>query len=131
MASEDNGQNWNVMGNFGTSDGPAFVEVTEISFAWASVFGPRTMTASTYGRGMWKTATTVRKDIYVDEDCINCGAGTQSYPYELLSEADTIQAHGQNWTIDAGTYPVPSKVVIDKKIGKIITTNGTVILGQN
>jgi hypothetical protein len=133
MASEDNGQNWNVMGNFGTSDGPAFVEVTEISFAWASVFGTRTMTATTYGRGIWKTSTAVRQDIYVDEDCVNCGVGTQSFPYETVSEAEDIQAHGQNWTFDAGIYPVPTnnKLVIDKKIGKINTTNGAVIIGQN
>ncbi|MBK8503332.1 MAG: hypothetical protein IPL46_14610 [Saprospiraceae bacterium] len=133
MASEDNGQNWNVMGNFGTSDGPAFVEVTEISFAWASVFGTRTMTATTYGRGIWKTSTAVREDIYVDEDCVNCEVGTQSFPYKTVSEADSAQAHGQNWTFDAGTYPVPTnnKVVIDKKIGEIKTPNGAVIIGQN
>ena len=133
MASEDNGQNWNVMGNFGTSDGPAFVEVTEISFASASVFGTRTMTATTYGRGFWKTSTAVRKDVYVDEDCTLCGVGTQAVPFETMSDAEGAQAHGQNWTIDAGTYPVPAnnKVVIDKKIGAIKTTNGAVIIGQN
>ncbi len=131
LASEDSGQNWNITPNFVSSDGPAFVEVTEISFALASVFGLRTMTISTYGRGFWKTNTTVRKDVYVDEDCTNCGFGTQSWPYELLSEAEDNQAHGQKWTIDAGTYPTSSKVVLGKRLGKINTTNGTVVLGQN
>ncbi|MCB0689896.1 MAG: hypothetical protein KDC53_25325, partial [Saprospiraceae bacterium] len=133
MASEDNGQNWNMMPNFGSSDGPAFVEVTEISFARASVFGTRTMTATTFGRGIWKTTTAVRKDVFIDEDCVNCGVGSQTFPYSTVSEAEDIQAHGQQWTIDAGIYTVPAnnKLVIDKKLGKIITTNGPVIIGQN
>ncbi|MCB0670175.1 MAG: hypothetical protein KDC80_30320 [Saprospiraceae bacterium] len=133
MASENNGQDWNVMPNFGGSDGPAFVEVTELQFATASVFGTRTLTATTYGRGIWKTSTSVRKDIFIDEDCINCGVGTQSFPFSNISDAEDAQAHGQTWTIDAGIYTVPSnnKLVIDKKIGKVNTTNGSVIIGQN
>jgi len=127
MASENSGQSWNVKPSNGQNDGPAIVEISKLQFTQNNSFGSHWLVATTYGRGIWKTEFIIRKNVYLDEDCVNCGPGTSSEPFELLEEAVERQAHGQVWTFDGGSYPLSGKVVIDRNIGKIKTENEEVI----
>ena len=87
------------------------------------------LVATTFGRGIWKTKYEVLKDIYVNKDCIRCGLGTETSPFETVEEAEEIQAHGQNWIIEGGVYPVSNQVIVDKNIS-VIEVNGQVTIGN-
>ncbi len=136
LATEDNGQNWNISPNFfNTSDGPGFVEVTQLQFTKAATLGGHTLVATTFGRGIWKTANQVYTDVYVDEDYTNGSNvynGRQVTPFNNIHDAEAIQAHGQTWHIDGGTYPTISTLILDKRLDEIKHTGtGTIIIGNN
>lgn len=129
FATENNGNAWSVQPAHGSSEGPVNTEVTHLQFTMNNTFGEHWLVATTFGRGIWKTKYVVRKDVYVDEDCTQCGIGIESIPLQTIEEAEERQAHGQRWTIDAGTYPISNKVVIDKNINEI-QVDGKVTIGN-
>ena len=134
LATEDNGQNWNVSPNFfNTSDGPGFVEVTHLQFTRAATLGGHRLVATTFGRGIWKTNTQVYTDVYVDEDDPNIiKNGRMGTPFIDIHEAESVQAHGQTWHVDGGSYPTSSTVILDKRLDEIKHTGtGTIIIGNN
>ncbi len=126
FATENNGDAWSVKAAHGTSEGPINTEVTHLQFTQDR---DNFLVATTFGRGIWKTQYGVRKDIYVNEDCIRCGLGTETSPFETVEEAEEVQAHGQHWIIDAGVYPITNQVVIDKNIS-LIEVDGQVTIGN-
>lgn len=129
FATENNGNAWSVQPAHGSSEGPVNTEVTHLQFTQNNTYQEHWLVATTYGRGLWKTKYVVRKDVYVDEDCTQCGIGIEGVPYETVEEAGERQAHGQRWTIDAGLYPINNKLVIDKNINEI-QVDGTVTIGN-
>ena len=139
FATEDNGQAWNVSPSFGgISDGPVFTEITNLQWGGMSAangFAPLYVT--TYGRGIWETDGSVRgRDQYFDEDYSGIETGSQSLPYVEIESGEEIQANGQTWFFDAGTYPVDNagnrKIIIDKRLGRIRKLGtGSVIIGDN
>ncbi len=136
MASEDNGQNWNTTPSFlETSDGPAFVEISDIGFTRENTLGGHSMVVTTYGRGMWKSKYLVNTDLYVDENSTNViKNGRETTPFLEIQDAEERQAHGQTWHVDGGTYEVDTSkvVIIDKRIGELkLTGTGAVIIGEN
>lgn len=138
MATEDNGNNWNTSPNwFGVADGPGFVEVTKLQFTRENTLGGHKLVATTFGRGFWKSESFVRKNIYLDENTTSVvNNGFQASPYQVIESAEDIQAHGQCWHFDGGTYPVDNsggkKIVITKRLGKINKTGtGSIIIGEN
>ena len=69
----------------------------------------------------------VRGQVYIDEDFAPCGIGLETIPFQTVGEAEERQASGQTWNFDGGNYPVSGKLVIDKRIGKIMTDNNEVV----
>lgn len=136
FSTENNGQSWNVSPNYnGVSDGPVFTEITNLQFTSSSVLGGHTLVATTYGRGIWKTNNHVYSDVYIDEDYTNVSniyTGRSDAPFNDIHDAEDIQAHGQKWNIDGGTYPTSSSVILDKRLGNLkLTGTGAVIIGEN
>ena len=134
FSTDDGGNNWNVTPHIkSTSDGPVFTEVTDLHFSKAIGTGFRYLYATTYGRGIWKTEDRIRNGVYFDEDAtVTNDQGTQTNPFLLFGSGEDVQAHGQTWHVDGGTYTVPTKVVIDKRIGKVKKTGtGSIIIGEN
>jgi hypothetical protein len=129
MASEDNGQNWNVSPGKGKNDGPAMVEVTNVQFTRNNTFGDHVLVATTYGRGIWQTAEIILDQIHVDKNCSPCGIGNAALPFETVEEAEARQAHGQTWNFEPETYTITEPITITKRLNKVKVNNqGTVII---
>lgn len=134
MASEDNGNNWNVSPNFlNISDGPVFTEVTKLQFTEAQTLGGHFLVATTYGRGIWKSDQIIRDELWLDHSTTNMiQNGLEGTPFQNIDDATIRGAHGQNWYIEAGTYTSGGNIIIDKRLGEINKTgNGSIIIGNN
>ena len=135
LATEDKGANWNVSPGFGgVSDGPVFTEVTNLQWAGTSAAtGARELFVTTYGRGIWKSEDFIRSgDTYFDEDHSGFEFGIQTAPFTTIEQGEAIQAHGQTWHIDGGTYTTSGSVILDKRLGEIRKTGtGSVVIGEN
>ncbi len=134
MATEDNGNNWNVSPNFmNVSDGPVFTEVSKLQFTQQKTLGGHELVATTYGRGIWISDDIIRTDMWVDEDAPGpVENGLFSSPFQDIESAADQQANGQTWHIDAGAYPTDGPVIITKRVGNVLKTGeGAVIIGDN
>jgi len=134
MASEDNGQNWNVSPILhNTSDGPLMTEVRKVEFASQTITGAHLLFATTYGRGIWRTETSVMSDIYLDENGTNTFSnGSYSAPFKSIESANEVITNGNTVHIDGGTYTTSGSTILDKRIGEIKKTGtGSVVIGEN
>jgi len=138
LATENNGNDWNISPNwFGKADGPAFVEITKLQFTRENTLGGHRLVATTFGRGIWKSEKFVQGDIHLDENTTSpVNNGFITTPYNVIEDAEEVQAHGQTWFIDGGTYPVDKtggkKIILDKRLGELKHTGtGSIIIGDN
>ena len=132
-ASEDNGANWEITPQLSLNSGPVFNEFTDLRWGATGNSGGRSLYAASYGRGIWKTDQDVLTDYYFDQDDLTSDEfGNSEQPFITVQKGEDIQAHGQTWHIDGGTYTTSGSVIIDKRIGEIQKTGiGSVIIGNN
>ncbi len=97
FASEDMGQNWSVTPRYTSSEGPVYVEVTDL--LW---YAGQNLVAVTYGRGIWEC----RPLSYVFVDLANTGAedGTLLHPFNTVTEAYDFMQPGMTMSIAGGDY---------------------------
>ncbi len=133
-ASEDNGENWNVSPHFDLNDGPVFTEVTDMKWGpdLQSLDGPNLYIA-TYGRGIWKTKTGARPNIYFDYlNPSTQNVGTVADPYRTIEDGAETQANGQTWHIGANDYKTTETIILDKRLGVLQKSGtGSIIIGDN
>ena len=132
-ASEDNGENWNITPHFDLNDGPVFTEVTDLE--WGpniQALDAPNLYVATYGRGIWKTQTGARSDIYFDYLFPGQNLGTSVDPYRTIEDGEATQASGQTWHITGGNYETSKTIILDRRLGEIQKTGvGSVIIGDN
>ena len=132
-ASEDNGANWNVSPHFDLNDGPVFTEVTDLKWGpnIQTLYAPN-LYAATYGRGIWKTQTGARSDIYFEFPHPGQNLGTMRDPFRTIEDGESIQASGQTWHIAPGSYETTETIILDRRLGELDKTGtGSVIIGDN
>ncbi|NQU35006.1 MAG: hypothetical protein HQ521_17405 [Bacteroidetes bacterium] len=125
FASEDKGENWNVITNPNNggsgNEGPVNTEVSELFWQ-----GDEFLIAATHGRGMYRTSAPPYK-IYVDSNAASGGEGSQARPFQTVAEAADAAGPGAFIYIEAGTYNESTIIEFLNK-GFIISTNGNVII---
>ena len=87
---------------------------------------------ATYGRGIWKTQTGARSDIYFDYLFPGQNLGTSVDPYRTIEDGEATQASGQTWHITGGNYETSKTIILDRRLGEIQKTGaGSAIIGDN
>lgn len=119
FASEDLGEHWSVTQRLNLSEGPAYVEVSDLF--WHS---GQTLVAATYGRGMYEC----RPLEYVFVNLANTGAedGSAFYPFTTVGEGYCFIGNGANLVINTGEYDEGPRV-LTKRI-TLTGENGTVVV---
>jgi hypothetical protein len=119
FASEDMGQNWSVTQRYELSEGPAYVEVSDLF--WHS---GDTLVAATYGRGMYEC----RPLEYIYVDIANNGVedGSWSDPYNTFDEGYLAAGNGSNLIMTGGVYQQGSRFLVKRMV--VTGQNGTVVI---
>jgi hypothetical protein len=119
FASEDKGLTWSISPLYANNEGPANVEVDELSWQ-----GSQYLIAATHGRGMFRCRPL--PVIFVDIANPNPGDGSQGNPYHSI--ADAINAAGSGTTISINTGDYPQTPLLFSKRGIVTVTNGGVVI---
>lgn len=109
FASEDGGQSWNVTPEFAGHDGPANVEITDLFW-----YDPGMLVAATYGRGMFVSQPLPY--VFVDRDHAGSEDGTESNPYDTLSEGVAVAGNGTTIEIASGDYDEAGPLSITRRV---------------
>ena len=120
FASEDGGATWNRTPAYGDHDGPCNTSVHDLFWAGDQLI------AATHGRGMYRCRPL--DNVYVDwtaggwqED------GSQTYPYDTVSEGVAALGNGTDLHISTGDYDETGVIRIETR-SRVTAEGGMVIL---
>ena len=119
FASEDMGQNWSMTQRYNQSEGPAYVEVSDLF--WHS---GGTLVAATYGRGIYECRPL--KFVYVDIANNGDEDGSYSDPYNTFDEGYNAAGNGSNMIMTGGDYNQGNRVLVKRL--EVSGQGGTVII---
>jgi photosystem II stability/assembly factor-like uncharacterized protein len=119
FASEDLGQHWSVTQRYELSEGPAYVEVSDL--VWHS---GDTLVAATYGRGIYEC----RPLEYIYVDIANSGEedGSWSDPYNTFDEGYLAAGNGSNLIMTGGDYQQGNRFLFKRMT--VTGQNGSVVI---
>ena len=118
FATNDFGLHWNVAPAWGDNDGPAYVEVDELTW-----YQDR-LVIGTWGRGMYRARPL--SIVYVDQANAGSEDGSQAHPYNTVSEGIGAMGNGTTLSIRTATYTEGAKTF--NRAGLVIATGGNVVV---
>ncbi|MFN8547172.1 MAG: hypothetical protein U0527_04165 [Candidatus Eisenbacteria bacterium] len=116
FASNDFGLHWNVTPAWGNNDGPAYVEVDDL------IFYQDRLLVGTWGRGIYRARPL--SVVYVDLANVGTEDGTQTHPYNTVTEGINAMGNGTTLSIKTATYTEGAKTF--NRAGLVVATGGTV-----